>query len=97
MVKLLLLKAGADPNMTDSLGETPLTKASSLIQELIPIRQVKLEKHHYLGLSCSNMTKLLLEAGAKPYGRTPLSKAASNGQTDVVKLLLNNGANPNIR
>ena len=46
------------------------------------------------------MVKLLLCSGAKPNtadnkGKTPLNWAASNGCTDVVKLLLDARADPN--
>ena len=51
--------------------------------------------------SRTNITKLLLDAGADPNmastydGSTPLLMAAQNGSTDLVKLLLSAGADPN--
>lgn len=81
-----LLQAGADPNVFDPKGQTPL---------LLAVRgRTRAGK--------TRVVKMLLAKGAKPdvrnqkNGATPLYSAAVVGDLPVVKLLLGSGANPNI-
>ena len=79
-VAQVLLDYGAEPNVADSEGFTPLYRAAGPGGN----RQ---------------LVKLLLERGAlvdgaSEYGWTPLRTAANLGRRDVVKVLLDNGADP---
>ena len=79
-VAQVLLDYGAEPNVADSEGFTPLYRAAG------PGGNWQL-------------VKLLLERGAlvdgaSEYGWTPLRTAANLGRRDVVKVLLDNGADP---
>lgn len=74
-----LLRLGADVNVRDSLGATPLLKAlegwhGDIIQELLDAR--------------ADINIPLM------YGRTPLHFAAASGQYETASLLLRYGANP---
>ncbi len=57
--------------------------------------------HHAVGTRSVNIVRLLLDAGAevdyheKMFGATPLFWAADSPDSDIVKLLLEHGANPN--
>jgi ankyrin repeat protein len=78
-----LLKNGADPNQADSLGVTPL---------YVEVKKARPD---------IQLVKLLLGAGAGPnqadsLGQTPLHWAVVKGYTEICKLLLENGADPNI-
>jgi uncharacterized protein len=74
------LQAGAKVNGLDALGKTALTYAAAW-GDLVQVR-------------------LLLKAGADADGRaaalTPLAGATLNGHSQVVKLLLGRGADPNV-
>lgn len=81
-----LLKFFADPNVRDGTGQTPLHLA---VQSGDPVK-----------------VATLLAAGAAPniverQGRTPLyfavERAATSGHTELVEMLLRNGANPLIK
>jgi len=83
LVVSLLLKAGADPNLTNHQGRTAL--------------HFSCEKWN--NPKSEKIASLLLEAGAKPNhqnvrGETPLHLASS---ANVVSLLLEAGADPNIQ
>ena len=74
-----LLEKGADPNLIDVKGEITLNIAIDKRPELVP---------------------MLLEKGAKPKlvnsnGDTPLDAAVRNGNADMVKLLIDAGADVN--
>ena len=74
-----LLEKGADPNLIDVKGEITLNIAIDIRPELVP---------------------MLLEKGAKPKlvnsnGDTPLDAAVRNGNADMVKLLIDAGADIN--
>ena len=86
-VATILIDAGADTNIADSEGLTPLYKAVWLCSETSGRRRV---------------TKVLLERGADPNvaqcnGRTPMHTVACEGDEDLAKLLMDYGANPFIR
>jgi ankyrin repeat protein len=79
-----LLKVGADPNQPDSRGETPLMWVIGFTKNDVG-QETRME-----------MLKMLLSAGADPhapalteYRYTPLIEAASLGQTDMARVLLN--------
>lgn len=83
----LLLKRGANPNQPDSRGDTPLMWAIGRIKNEVPHERR------------TQVLKMLLNAGAAPnmaaqsqYAYTPLIEAASLGQTDMVRVLLERGA-----
>ena len=84
----LLLERKADPNATKTSGTTPL--------------------HAIVGCNCeisesgrTDVVKLLINGGAQPnkednLGWTPLHHAASMGRREMVEILLEMGADPNI-
>ena len=80
-----LLDKGAEPNMADEVGLTPLIEATE---------EGHKDRH-------KDVVHLLLENGANPNmaaqdGTTPLHNAAHCGHKDVVQLLLDKGAEPNM-
>jgi len=107
VVKLLLDK-GADVNAQDSAGETALWYAASKghtdIVRLLLDRGAGVNVKNYLHRTAlvlavnADIAKLLLDKGADlnatdSYGRTPLSYAGIYRRDDVVKTLLDHGAN----
>jgi ankyrin repeat protein len=94
-VVLALLDAGADPFMATEQNTTALlmaagagtSPADSLTDEAI--------------VAATKIVKLLVELGADvnevgPYGWTALHAAAYHGRNEIIRFLVNNGANPNI-
>lgn len=86
----VLLKIGANPNLTDREGKTALMYAcngwSGDIVKIMPVERVR----------------LLLQSGADPNiidkkGKTALFYAADSYQTEIVPLLLKGGANVNVK
>ncbi|RZC83792.1 hypothetical protein C5167_046580 [Papaver somniferum] len=79
----ILLDHNANPNLVSSRLLTPLMGS---IVSLLP-----------QSLRC---VELLLEAGADPnvgsYGETPLIAAANDGSTEIIKRLIQAGANPEV-
>lgn len=82
-----LLQNGADPNVPDSRGYTPLMWAIGRTRNDVG-QEARMQ-----------MFKMLLSAGADPnapapgeYRYTPLIEAASLGQTEMARVLLNAGA-----
>jgi ankyrin repeat protein len=106
----MLLYLGADPNVRNTAGETPIVKAQfpSLMKALLAKGanpNVRNQEGRPLIIDLSSrgqveLTQLVLNAGADPNvadsnGWTGLMYAAENGYTAVAKLLLDHGANPN--
>lgn len=89
----LLLKYGADPNLPNMLGITPLMAAAGIGSTTIDIRgRFRNEQ------LCIESAKLILAAGgdinaARDNGQTALHGAALWGWNEFVKLLASNGAN----
>jgi len=79
----LLLKKGADPNMSDVNGYTILMIASRF-GENTEIVRLLLDKGAHINVQDVN-------------GKTVLMEASHFGNTDMVRLLLDKGADPNIR
>jgi ankyrin repeat protein len=81
----VLLKAGADPNAAFTAGITPLMGASSICN---------VESIRFLVKAGAKVDKVSqLEYG----GQTALTTAVSVGQTDCVRELLEQGANPALK
>jgi len=81
----VLLENGADVNAKDNIGSTPLHRVVVLDEES----------------KRSNIAKVLIEHGAdvnarNHQGLTPLHMATTLGEVDVTKVLLENGADPNV-
>jgi len=112
LVKLLLEK-GADPNRPTKKGDTPLMHsnhyksaktAKLLLDHGAKVNLQNSEKSTALHFATGNakLTKLLLAHGAKvniqnAENNTALHYAAKNSQVQSAKLLLRNGADPNIK
>lgn len=79
----MLLKAGADPNITAENGFTPLHEAAENGWDSI------------VSLLVENDDCILDVKDA--HGNTPLMRAAYYDYTDIVKILVNAGADPNIQ
>jgi ankyrin repeat protein len=100
-----LLEAGADPNVTDQYGMTPLMQMATILPREEILRSMPLRPHR--PQEVVDCGKLLLNKGAKvnarmqsridSEGRTALMLAANLGNIDIVKLLLKYGANPLLR
>lgn len=100
-----LLEQGADPDVTcQAVGKTALEIATShnslaIVQELI-LHQVDTKKGSPIAYAKGpEVAELLLANGASPEttenGRTLLMKACSDKDVEMVKVLLEHGANPN--
>ena len=89
-----LLKAGANPNQANGFGKTPLMVAAHLdrpdsVRALLSAHANVNAVTHAISVSCSN--------GFERVGRSALTYAAENASPVVIKLLLDAGADPNIR
>lgn len=85
-ISLALIRSGADVNIVDSEGETPLWIATTNCE--IEVIEELLKRGADLNFQ---------KTGQGFTGDTPLHMAAMNGLKDVVELLLRYGANPTIR
>ena len=77
-----LLRRGADPNVNDRYGKTPLVWAAGYGRA----DEVRLLLDHGANPNQKDNT-----------GETPLAWAVENDHSDVVKLLLDHGASPNVK
>lgn len=108
----MLLKAHADPNITDGFRNTPLLLAiqtdNIAMARLLLQSGAKVETKGCSALSLASlcgdyrMVQLLLQNGAnvsfqEEGGDTPLCDAAGSNNTEVVRLLIENHANINIK
>lgn len=80
-----LLANGTNANQMDSMGNTPLLTAITMIQEPV---------------ECEDVCRILLEGGADPnlcgkYTMSPLLTAVVKGSVAVAKMLVEHGANVN--
>ena len=107
----LLLEGGAEPNMRDGFGRTPLHWASHpCVAKLLLDRGADLNIQCQLGYTPLTMAamkgyidvvKFLLESGADPnmanhYGETPLHMASLYGYKDITQILFDDGAEINM-
>ena len=97
-----LIQAGADPN--EGEGELLLkVENTDVLQELVNLG-ADIEKYGGKALTLSenfNLSQKLLELGADPnytfIGQSPLLNATEDNNTEMIKLLLNYGADINIQ
>lgn len=97
-----LIQAGADPN--ENKGELLLkVEDTDVLQELVNLG-ADIEKYGGEALTLSrnfNLSQKLLELGADPnytfIGQSPLLNATEDNNTEMIKLLLNYGADINIQ
>ncbi|HBB36207.1 MAG TPA: hypothetical protein DDZ80_14790 [Cyanobacteria bacterium UBA8803] len=105
-----LIEAGADPNLANEYGETPLqlaVKKGYIAMTNVLIRSgadvnSQDENGNVPLHDCANVevASLLIKAGAEvnvcnELGETPLHLAAKHGQTEIVQFLLEGGAELN--
>lgn len=84
LLELLLLVPSIDPNLPDNEGNTPLHFAAQA-------------GHHEVIIRLLACFKTLAVDVRNSVGMTPLMKAALQGKTKCVRLLLNAGASPTLR
>lgn len=99
----LLLDAGADVNAKDSRGTTPIQLASKEFVELLKARGAKEDifvaiRHKKIDLARKILKEDPTQANAVgAYKSTPLHGAVYEDYTELVKLLLDTGAKPNVQ
>ena len=112
VAKLLLEQPGTDVNALNNAGESALmlaaikgdmASAQWLLDRGARVNQPGWAPLHYAATGPEpRLVRLLLEHGAEidapsPNGTTPLMMAAQYGSEDNVKILLDKGADPNLR
>ena len=91
----ILLKAGADPNISSASGETPLLAAA--LGGYVEIGKLLIEKGANINSQTSKGTTDLFDGTTPPVcGETLLHFASAYGHKDFLNLLLENGADKNI-
>uniref|UniRef100_A0ABD2XPA2 Uncharacterized protein n=1 Tax=Trichogramma kaykai TaxID=54128 RepID=A0ABD2XPA2_9HYME len=90
-VAIFLLLSGADPNLTNLEGQTPL----HIICQENAFQQEYAFARSFFKACHDNDRRVRVDALDKS-GNTPLHVALSRGRKDLAQVLLTNGANPNL-
>eukprot|EP01045_Picozoa_sp_COSAG04_P000823 COSAG04_NODE_23_length_37908_cov_41.289825_17_plen_545_part_00 len=93
-VTLLLLERGANPNLPNSTGRTPLMEAT--LRGFPPLIELLLQYKADIDMLVEWNSEAAPAEEGQMYKSTALSRAVANNQKPAVQLLLERGANPNL-